>query len=65
MILLELFTDGTDKVSEENQKVQESKFKTVALPFYALVDGEERIVATFAGLTKNQQEFLTFLQTKL
>ena len=65
MVLLELFTDGTDKTSEENQKVQESKFKTVALPYYALVDGDERIVATFAGLTKNPQEFVTFLQTKL
>jgi len=65
MVLLELFTDGTDKTSEENQKVQESKFKTVALPYYALVDGDERIVATFAGLTKNSQEFVTFLQTKL
>jgi thiol:disulfide interchange protein len=65
MVLLELFTDGTDKTSEENQKVQESKFKTVALPFYALVDGDERIVATFAGLTKNSQEFVSFLQTKL
>jgi thiol:disulfide interchange protein DsbD len=65
LILLELFTDGTDQASEENQKVQESKFHTVALPFYALVDGDERIVATFAGLTKNTQEFVTFLRTKL
>jgi thiol:disulfide interchange protein DsbD len=64
MILLELFTDGTDQASEENQKVQESKFKTVALPYYALVDGDGRVVATFAGLTKNEREFVTFLQTR-
>ena len=65
MVLLELFTDGTDKTNEDNQKLQESKFKTVALPFYALVDGDERVVATFAGLTKNTSEFVTFLQSKL
>jgi thiol:disulfide interchange protein len=63
LVLLELFTDGTDKVSEDNQKIQESKFKTVALPYYAIVTPDERVVATFAGLTKETAEFVTFLKS--
>ena len=62
-ILVELFTDGTDAASEENQKLQEGKFATVAIPQYALVDGDEKIVASFVGLTKDTNEFLKFLST--
>ena len=62
-VLVELYTDGSDAASEENQKLQEGKFATVAIPHYAIVDGDEKIVASFAGLTKNTGEFLKFLQT--
>ena len=61
--LVELYTDGTDAASEENQKLQETKFATVAIPQYAVVDGDEKIVASFVGLTKDTNEFLKFLQT--
>jgi len=46
-ILIDLYTDGTDQVSEVNQKLEESKFKTVAIPFYAILDADERVIATF------------------
>lgn len=62
-ILVDLYTDGTDAASEENQKLQEGKFATVAIPHYALVDPDERIVANFVGLTKSSAEFLKFLAT--
>jgi thiol:disulfide interchange protein DsbD len=62
-VLLELYTDGTDGVSEENQKLQESRFQTVAIPYYVILDGDEKVVAAFPGLTKNPQEFLAFLKT--
>ncbi|MEJ7604697.1 MAG: thioredoxin family protein [Bryobacteraceae bacterium] len=35
-VLVELYTDGTDAVSEQNQQLQERKFGTVAIPLYAL-----------------------------
>ena len=38
------------------------KFKTVAEPFYAIMDPDEKVIATFPGLTKDPQEFLAFLQ---
>jgi thiol:disulfide interchange protein len=60
-VLVELFTDRTDAVSEANEKLEEQKFQTVAEPFYAIVDPGERVIATFAGKTSDSQEFLAFL----
>lgn len=62
-VLVELFTDGADAVSEANQKVQESRFQTIAIPFYAILDADDRLVATFDRLTKDPNEFLAFLKT--
>ena len=62
-VMVELFTDGTGAVDEKNQKLEESMFQTVSLPFYAIVTPEGKVVATFAGLTKNPQEFVAFLKT--
>jgi thiol:disulfide interchange protein DsbD len=61
-MLLELYTDGTDTQSESNQKFQEQRFNTVAIPFYAIVDADEKVVASFAGLTRDPREFLKFLE---
>ncbi len=41
-VLVELYTDGTDAASEENQKLQESRFSTVAIPYYAIVTRTRR-----------------------
>jgi thiol:disulfide interchange protein len=62
-ILLDLFTDGTDSASEENQQLEEKRFGTVSLPYYAIVDPDEKVVATFPGLTKNAGEFVAFLKS--
>jgi len=62
-VLVDLFTDGTDEVSERNQKLEETKFGTVAIPFYAIVDPDEQVIATFPGLTKNSQEFAAFVKS--
>ena len=40
-VLLELYTDTGEASSEENQKLQDSKFKTIAIPFYAIIDPDE------------------------
>ena len=61
-VLVELYTDGTDEASELNQKLQESKFGTIAIPFYAILDPNEKVIATFPQVTRNAQEFLAFLQ---
>jgi thiol:disulfide interchange protein DsbD len=61
---LELYTDGTDDVSEANQKLQEARFGTAAIPYYAIFDAEGKAVATFAGLTRKAPEYLAFLKTR-
>ena len=63
LVPVELYTDGTDAASEANQKRQESEFKTVAIPFYAILDADGKTLATFAGLTKDPAKFLAFLKT--
>lgn len=60
-VLVELYTDGTDEASEVNQKLQESRFATAAIPYYVILDGDEKIIRSFPGLTKDPQEFLRFL----
>jgi thiol-disulfide isomerase/thioredoxin len=60
-VLVELYTDGTDAESEANQKLQLAKVQTVAIPYYAIVDPDEKLLATFPGLTKDSTEFLAFL----
>src|SRR5262249_10609461 len=39
-VLVELYTDGTDKASETNQDLENRLFTTVSIPFYALMDAD-------------------------
>ncbi len=61
-VLSRLYTDGDGAIYEAQQKFQEDRFGTVALPLYAIVDAEGRTVRTFSGLTRNSREFLSFLR---
>jgi thiol:disulfide interchange protein len=63
-VLVDLYTDGTDAVSEQNQQLEEKRFGTVAIPFYAILDPDEHIIATFPGLTRNAPEFASFLKAR-
>jgi thiol:disulfide interchange protein DsbD len=64
MVLVDLYTDGTDAASQANQKLEEEKFKTVAIPFYVLYDPNQNVLATFPSLTRKPAEYLAFLNTK-
>jgi thiol:disulfide interchange protein len=65
LVLVELYTDGTDKESAENQKLEDEKFSTNAMPYYAILDPDGNVVASFAGgLTKDTKEFLAFLTAR-
>jgi thiol:disulfide interchange protein DsbD len=61
-VLVELYTDGTDQASAANQKLEETKFSTVAIPYYAILRPDEQVVASFPGLTRDPGEFLRFLR---
>lgn len=60
-VLVDLYTDGTDQASKENQDLLEKTFATIAIPYYAIYTPEGKVVASFPGLTRNPQEFLAFL----
>lgn len=61
-VLARLYTDGDGDVYERQQQYQEKNFQTVALPYYAILDGDGKAVSTFPGLTRNTQEFVDFLK---
>jgi thiol:disulfide interchange protein len=64
LVIVDLYTDGTDAESEKNQKLEDTKFGTASIPFYAVVDPDQNVIATFPQLTRNPKEFLGFLQSK-
>jgi thiol:disulfide interchange protein DsbD len=64
VVIVDLYTDGTDAESEKNQKLEDAKFSTASIPFYALMNADGSVIATFPQLTKNPQEFLAFLEKR-
>jgi thiol:disulfide interchange protein DsbD len=62
-VLVELYTDGTGPEAEEFQRLQETKFQSVSIPFYAILDADERVIASSAGSTRDTSKFLAFLKT--
>ena len=61
-VLARLYTDGEGPIYERQQEFQEKTFGTVALPLYAVVDGNGKIRGTFTGLTRDPAEFIAFLR---
>jgi thiol:disulfide interchange protein DsbD len=64
LVLVELYTDAEDAVDTANQKLQEEKFATIATPFYAILDPDEKLIASFDRRTSDTGEFLEFLKTR-
>lgn len=64
-VLARLFTDGEGEVYENQMDYQRETFGTIALPLYAVLDGEGNTISTFLGLTRDRQEFLDFLKAAL
>ncbi len=68
MVLVDLYTDADDAKSQANQHLEESQFHTIAIPFYVLyepgaVDGTQQVLATFPSLTRDAQQYVSFLNT--
>jgi thiol:disulfide interchange protein DsbD len=63
-ICVRLYTDGNGEIFKHQQTLQQEKFGTVALPFYAILRSDGSVSDTFPGLTKSPSEFLTFLTSK-
>lgn len=61
-VLVRLYTDGEGEVFETNQRLQEARFGTVALPLYAVLDHSGGTRASFAGVARNVDNFVDFLR---
>jgi thiol:disulfide interchange protein DsbD len=64
-ILVSLYTDGQGTEFIKNRKMQEDRFGTIALPFYVIMNREDKVISYFPGLTRNMNEFETFLKKGL
>jgi thiol:disulfide interchange protein DsbD len=64
-VLVRLYTDGGDPEHEQNMQLEQERYQTIALPFYAIVAPDDTTIATFPGLTRNPQEFIEFLEKGL
>jgi thiol:disulfide interchange protein len=62
-IRVQLYTDGQGETYDRNREFQESRFNTIALPLYVMLDpATERETGRFEGLTRNPSEFAEFLK---
>ena len=64
-VLVRLYTDGDGEIYEKQQQMEQDMFGTVALPFYAVIDGDGKVISSFPGLTRNTAEFTEFLRNAL
>ena len=56
----QLYTDGGPH-GNENQQFQQTKFGTVALPLYAIVTPDGRVLSQSPGITSDAAQFAAFL----
>ncbi|HUL75321.1 MAG TPA: cytochrome c biogenesis protein CcdA [Vicinamibacterales bacterium] len=64
-VRLRLYTDGQGEVYRRYQKLEESLFGTVALPYYAVFSPDGQPVVGFGGLTRDPNQYLAFLRRGL
>jgi thiol:disulfide interchange protein DsbD len=64
-VVVELYTDGIDDAAEVNQKLQLERYKTAAIPFYAVVSSDGAPIVEFAGRTTDEEIFRSFLSQGL
>lgn len=61
-VLVRLFTDGDGYVFHRNQRLQEERFGTVALPLYAVLNQDGSARASFVGVARNVDAFVGFIE---
>lgn len=57
-----LYTDGDGAIYAAQQRTQERITGSVALPYYVILDEAGSIQRSFLGMTRDEDEFLAFLQ---
>ncbi len=60
-VLARLYTDDGSPLNDSNSELEDSKFHTIALPFYAIISPEDKALNTFPGYTPDGDAFKSFL----
>jgi thiol:disulfide interchange protein DsbD len=60
-VRVRLYTDGQGELYQRQQRMEQEKLGTVALPYYAIVDTLGDVKAQFLGMTRHADEFVQFL----
>jgi thiol:disulfide interchange protein len=63
-VLVGLYTDAGEGYLEKRE-YQINRFETAALPYYVILDSNDKVLSEFPGLTRNVEEFKDFLKTGL
>ena len=63
-VLVSLYTDAGEGYLEKRE-YQINRFETAALPYYVILDSNDKVLSEFPGLTRNVEEFKDFLKTGL
>ena len=63
-VLVSLYTDAGVGYLEKRE-YQINRFETAALPYYVILDNNDKVLSEFPGLTRNVEEFKDFLKTGL
>ena len=63
-VLVSLYTDAGEGYLEKRE-YQINRFETAALPYYVILDNNDKVLSEFPGLTRNVEEFEDFLKTGL
>jgi thiol:disulfide interchange protein len=61
-ILARLYADDGSPLNDSNRNMEESRFNTIAQPYYAIVSPDDKPLATFPGFTRDLPAFLAFLK---
>jgi thiol:disulfide interchange protein len=61
-VRVRLYTDGRGEIYRRYQRMEQERFGTVALPYYAVLEPDGRPIVGFGGLTRDPAEYLAFLR---
>ncbi len=61
-VLARLYTDKGTANNDSNRDMEESRFNTIALPYYVIVSPDDKPLASFPGFTRDVESFKAFLK---
>ena len=64
-ILVKLYTDGREEKHKRYRDLEIDRFKTAALPYYVILNGNDEEILTFPGYNTNAELFKSFLQNSI